>query len=39
MIDCPDPRALAEFYCRVLGMTISEDLGDWVVIGAARRWP
>ena len=39
MIDCPDPRALARFYFQVLGMTISEDTGDWVVIGteAARR--
>lgn len=30
---------MARFYCQVLGMTISEDIGDWVVIGteAARR--
>ena len=35
VIDCPDPRALAEFYCRVLGMRINEDVGDWVVIGSA----
>jgi catechol 2,3-dioxygenase-like lactoylglutathione lyase family enzyme len=34
VIDCPDPRTLAEFYCRVLGMSVNEDLGDWVVIGA-----
>jgi catechol 2,3-dioxygenase-like lactoylglutathione lyase family enzyme len=34
VIDCPEPRALAEFYCRVLGMRVNEDLGDWVVIGA-----
>ena len=33
VIDCPDPRALAEFYCRVLGMRISEDIDGWVVIG------
>jgi catechol 2,3-dioxygenase-like lactoylglutathione lyase family enzyme len=33
VIDCPDPRALAEFYCQVLGMRINEDTGDWVVIG------
>ncbi|MGO9080996.1 MAG: VOC family protein [Mycobacterium sp.] len=33
VIDCPDPRALAEFYCQVLGMEISEDTGGWVVIG------
>ncbi len=33
MIDCPDPRALAEFYCQVLGMQVSEDSYGWVVIG------
>ena len=27
VIDCPDPRALAEFYCQVLGMRINEDIG------------
>lgn len=34
MFDCPDPRALAEFYAAVLGMQITEDLGNWVVIGS-----
>jgi catechol 2,3-dioxygenase-like lactoylglutathione lyase family enzyme len=34
VIDCPDPRALAGFWCQVLGMQVTEDLGDWVVIGA-----
>jgi Glyoxalase-like domain len=34
VIDCPDPRALAEFYCLVLGMSINEDSGGWVVIGS-----
>lgn len=34
MIDCPDPRALAEFYCQVLGMRINENIGGWVVIGS-----
>jgi catechol 2,3-dioxygenase-like lactoylglutathione lyase family enzyme len=33
VIDCPDPRALAGFYCRVLGMRVNEDLDGWVVIG------
>jgi catechol 2,3-dioxygenase-like lactoylglutathione lyase family enzyme len=33
VIDCPDPHSLAEFYCRVLGMIINEDTGDWIVIG------
>ena len=34
VIDCPDPRALAEFYCQVLGMSINQDIGGWVVIGS-----
>lgn len=33
VIDCPDPRALAEFYCQVLGMRVNEDAEGWVVIG------
>jgi catechol 2,3-dioxygenase-like lactoylglutathione lyase family enzyme len=40
VLDCPDPRALAEFYAAILGMRINEDIGDWVVIGekpGARR--
>lgn len=34
VIDCPDPRALAAFYCQVLGMRVNEDSDDWVVIGS-----
>jgi len=34
VIDCPDPRALAEFYCQVLGMGVNEDTGGWVVTGS-----
>ena len=34
MIDCLDPRALARFYCKVLGMRINEDIDGWVVIGS-----
>jgi catechol 2,3-dioxygenase-like lactoylglutathione lyase family enzyme len=34
VLDCPEPRALAQFYAEVLGMQINEDQGDWVVIGA-----
>jgi catechol 2,3-dioxygenase-like lactoylglutathione lyase family enzyme len=34
VLDCPDPRALAAFYAEMLGMTVTEDSGDWVVIGA-----
>jgi catechol 2,3-dioxygenase-like lactoylglutathione lyase family enzyme len=42
VIDCPDPRALAEFYCQVLGMRINEDTDGWVVIGSGLgcgSWP
>jgi catechol 2,3-dioxygenase-like lactoylglutathione lyase family enzyme len=34
VIDCPDPRALAKFYCQVLGMQVNEDIDGWVVIGS-----
>src|SRR6266566_2462546 len=34
VIDCPDPRALAEFYCQVLGMGVNEDIDGRVVISA-----
>jgi catechol 2,3-dioxygenase-like lactoylglutathione lyase family enzyme len=33
VLDCPDPRALAAFYAEVLGMQVTEDGADWVVIG------
>lgn len=40
VIDCPDPLALAQFYCKMLGMQVDEtihgwadDPGGWVVIG------
>ncbi|MGA3525046.1 VOC family protein [Melissospora conviva] len=33
-IDCPQPRALAEFYSRLLGLEITYDEGDWVTIGS-----
>jgi len=34
VIDCPDHRALAMFYCQVLGMRVNEDIDGWVVIGS-----
>ena len=34
VIDCPVSRALAEFYCQVLGMRVNEDIDGWVVIGS-----
>jgi len=39
VIDRPDPRALAGFYCQVLGMRVSsklKDTGGWVVIGSGH---
>ena len=38
MLDCPDPRALADFYAGLLGFRINEDDGDWVVIGRDVGW-
>jgi catechol 2,3-dioxygenase-like lactoylglutathione lyase family enzyme len=32
VIDCPDPRALAAFYCELLGMHVVVDEDDWVKI-------
>lgn len=39
VFDCPEPRALAEFYAAVLGMRINEDSADWVVFGRHNGWP
>ena len=33
VIACPDPGALAQFYCQVLCMAVNADLDDGVVIG------
>jgi catechol 2,3-dioxygenase-like lactoylglutathione lyase family enzyme len=35
VIDCPDPRALAEFYAKVLGLEVTTSEVDWVTIGKA----
>jgi catechol 2,3-dioxygenase-like lactoylglutathione lyase family enzyme len=32
MIDCPGPRALADFYTQLLGMRVDRDEDGWVVI-------
>jgi catechol-2,3-dioxygenase len=32
VIDCPDPRSLARFYCELLGMHVVEEADDWVTI-------
>ncbi len=44
VIDCPEPRALAAFYCEILGMHVfdsihgwADDPGGWVVIGRDGR--
>ena len=29
VIDCPEPRALAGFYCEVLGMHVYESIRGW----------
>lgn len=34
VVDCPHPRALAEFYYQALGMRVNEDIDGWVVIGS-----
>jgi len=32
VIDCPDPRALAGFYSELLGLPITYQSRDWVVV-------
>jgi catechol 2,3-dioxygenase-like lactoylglutathione lyase family enzyme len=32
VIDCPDPPALAGFYCELLGMHVVTEEDDWVTI-------
>ena len=33
VIDCPQPRALAAFYCELLGLCEQKVRDDWVTIG------
>jgi len=33
VLDTPDPRGLAEFYCAILGWEVQEAQDDWVTIG------
>lgn len=35
VIDCPDPAALAGFYSRLLGLPVTYDSADWVVVAAS----
>lgn len=39
VIDCPDPRALARFYERLMGLDRVEDSDSWVTLGEAARPP
>lgn len=32
VIDCPDPSALARFYLQLLGLSVTYEDDDWVVI-------
>ena len=33
-IDCPEPRALAGFYSELLGLPVTYESPDWVVVAA-----
>lgn len=33
VLDCPEPAQLADFYCRLLGWTVTYAEEDWVTIG------
>ena len=35
VVDCPNPLALATFYSQLLGLPITFDSGDWIVISAS----
>jgi catechol 2,3-dioxygenase-like lactoylglutathione lyase family enzyme len=37
VLDCPDPRALAEFYSALLGQPVTYTSEDWVVVAASDR--
>jgi catechol 2,3-dioxygenase-like lactoylglutathione lyase family enzyme len=37
VLDCPDPRTLAEFYARLLDQPITYDDGDFTVVAADER--
>jgi catechol 2,3-dioxygenase-like lactoylglutathione lyase family enzyme len=37
VLDCPDPRALAGFYSELLGLPITYDSADWVVVATSDR--
>jgi catechol 2,3-dioxygenase-like lactoylglutathione lyase family enzyme len=37
VIDCPDPRRLAEFYAELLGLPITHTSDDWVVVSTSAQ--
>ena len=37
VLDCPDPRAVARFYSRLLGDPITYDSDDWVVVSTSSQ--
>lgn len=37
VIDCPDPRELAAFYSELLGLPITYESEDWIVIAENDR--
>ncbi|HXH76926.1 VOC family protein [Nocardioides sp.] len=39
VIDCPEPRALAEFYQELLGAKRVEDSAEWVTLSLAGGLP
>ncbi|MEF2977610.1 VOC family protein [Subtercola sp. YIM 133946] len=40
VLDCPDPKALSEFYAELLGMTVASRDDDWVeLVGAGDARP
>jgi catechol 2,3-dioxygenase-like lactoylglutathione lyase family enzyme len=38
VLDCPDPKALAEFYSELLGLPVTDREEDWWAIGTNPGW-
>jgi catechol-2,3-dioxygenase len=39
VIDCPEPRSLAAFYSELLGLPVTHDEDEWMVIGGGPGQP
>jgi catechol 2,3-dioxygenase-like lactoylglutathione lyase family enzyme len=37
VLDCPEPTVMAEFYSALLGLPVTYDDGDWVVVAASAQ--